>query len=371
METSLLSDHSEPPDAGAWMRDVIFQTPDFMSAPWFADSYHYLVDHPGQPTGMTTVRRIDDPDAYDAHNLRDLFSMLPPVFEEQASAVAARQRAAPAPPDRCWFPNVIAMFPGYVSAVLAEPNDVKAGIESLLRSMEEWARGETLKAVAFPYVDRRDLQLVDALHAAGYRRSPMTSRSVLGLEPGTFEGSFLAPLGGKRASEIRREIRRLADRGIEIEELSLGDADLERLLDLRVGLIEKYGHGVDYDKESTRMRWLASLGDKARVYVASDPKGVCGFTLFLHHGNRWIAYMTGADPCRGRGTYFATSFYSPVRTALESAVEPFEIDFGIGHAEAKVRRGCKSLMLDGWLLPLDRGLAEWANKQEDHDDPQR
>lgn len=358
--------HDGTPATAAWTRRWFFETNEWLQAPWLQNDYRYAVSQPAdRPAAATALKIVDDPEEYDAHNIRDLFALVPPIFPEQSGTETARCQAGPAPSDDRWFPNALVMFPGYISSVLTS-SDVAVERtrqqEQLLSWLVLWARKEGLRAVSLPYVDASDHALAAALSQAGFLPMPVTTRSQLKITPGGFADGYLGSLPRHRARELRREMRVLRDRGVHTTCDSLVANELDELVDLRCGLIQKYGHRVDREKEETRLAWLASLTG-VHVFTSRVAGDLLGFTLFLEQGSSWIAYMTGTRPGdNAKLVYFDTMFYSPLQWIYGAATTIETIDFGIGHNTAKRARGCIDHPLQGWIFPVDNQLEEWLTK---------
>lgn len=344
----------------------MFETAEWLHAPWFQNEYRYaILDQDGGPSAATVFKLVSNAAEYDAHNLRDLFSLVPPVFPEQEalteSRVAATERVPLAPSN--WFPNALVMFPGYVSAVLTATRDDLGAKELLVRGLVRWAEENGLRAIALPYADPADVTLGSALKAAGFVRSTMTRRTQLTVPRGDTFAAYFGCVSRQRGKRIQREMKEIRESGLITRMEPLDNRTLPDVLSLRIGLIEKHGHNVNVTKERTRLEWLTRFGDKLFLCCARRDGRLVGFTLFLEEGESWIAYMTGADASpAGAFVYFDTTFYVPLEFLYASHRNIREIDFGIGHAEAKVLRGAVGRPLDGWLLPIDPSLRAWSRE---------
>lgn len=355
----------EDPFAPSVKRASLFESQEWLAAPWFQDEYFYAVLKGGADIrALTLVRVISDPCAYDAHNLRDLCAGIPPVFPITDDQLNRRQLLAPSNSGNDhWFPNVIAMFPGYVSDVLIDDSSTLA-VEGgkLVEELLHWADASGYRAVAFLYVDDDNSSLCQLLSNMGFLRFSLTYRSLLTLRVGSFEDRYLASLPSRRARTIRYEIASLRERGITTVREELDQGTAQEVLKLRLALIRKYGHDIDTKKEEARLEWLRNqdfIG--VDTFVARQQGHVLGFTMFLRWGVFWYAYMTGSvHGNQARFVYFDTAFYSPIRFLAEESHATSLIDYGIGHNEAKVLRGCRNVAVSGWIGALDHELADWV-----------
>jgi hypothetical protein len=204
-------------------------------------------------------------------------------------------------------------------------------------------------------VQPEDAALPAALRRAGFAEFPVALRANLRL-PGSGFPDYLASLGraGRKVGYVRRQ---LAAQGVSVTSQVLtdaSDADLERLVTLRLRHREKYGRRPDAEGEWSQLRaFQAGFGDRATIYAAQADGVMISFSLFLDAGSVAHAWMNGADYAdpRSRYTYFEVGFNAPIEAAYRSG--PRELSFGYGAEGAKLRRGCALEVVSAFLLPLD------------------
>lgn len=294
---------------------------------------------------------VSRPDAYEAFNLADLLVRVPPVFELDERAAAERASVAAGGPPPSWFPNLVVAVPGYDEPVAGPAAGDPTALAELVRGVLGWARGAGLRAVGFLYLNERSEPLLSALAGAGGATAPLTVRSALDVAWGDLDG-YLATLPAHRRREVRRELRRLAERGVRTEPVDPA-RHLDDLVRLRCLLLDKYGHAADPGAERARLGALAAaFGPALTAFAAWRDGAMLGFSLMLRHGRSWHALLSGIDVGAedARFVHFDTLFYAPA--ALAPAAGVGEISYGIGHAEGKAARGCRPATVLGHVVAL-------------------
>lgn len=159
---------------------------------------------------------------------------------------------------------------------------------------------------------------------------------------------YTTALPGKRRLNIRRDERRLVEQGIEVGMESakhLGD----ELIDGRIRLRSAYGLSSHRDDVSFEFDQLVSLfGDRLSTFTARKHGELVSYSMFIEWGSDLTVIWTGRGPGAAHHSYFGSTFYGPLRYALESRSLEF-VDFGPGAAEAKRGRGAQPLRLSGFV----------------------
>jgi uncharacterized protein len=319
------------------------------------DPYTFLMDRAGDPALGAHGAVVSRPDAYEAFNLGEILVRVPPVFELDERVLAERVTLAAAAPVASWFPNLVIAVPGYESPVVGPAAGDAGALDAFVRQVLRWAREAGLRAAGFLYVPEASGALRAALAGSGGAPAPLTIRSGLDVTWGDLDG-YLAVLPPHRRREVRRELRRLAERGVRTVPADPA-RHLDDLVRLRCLLLEKYGHAADRTAERARLDALsASFGPDLTAFVARRGGDVLGFSLMLRGGPSWHALLSGVDTAAGDARYvhFDTLFYAPAGHAPGMGIR--EISYGIGHAEGKAARGCRLSAVLGHVFGLTPDL---------------
>jgi predicted N-acyltransferase len=253
------------------------------------------------------------------------------------------------------------MLPGYECFPVGAAHDRRV-VDDLVAGSIELARAEGLRTVAYLYVNGPQPALRGALGAHGFAGFPVAWRSDLWLPGAGFE-DYLRSLGGRRRREVLRERRRLADAGVAVRTAPLAAcaADVLRLRELHQ---RKYGHAFDPAGERRRIDLLAAAAPaETTVFVAEADGRTVAQTLHVWDGEVWHAFLDGAEyghPA-ARLAYFETTYYAPIEAAY--GLGRRRLSYGYGAEAAKLHRGCRPELAEGWVLALDpgrRALAERA-----------
>lgn len=238
------------------------------------------------------------------------------------------------------YPAALMMLPNYESFPVGPGADSREALRRTVEGLVGWCAERGLRTLSFLYLTPEAGSLVRVLRELGFDVLPMTSSCELHVTWDDFDG-YLASLPRKRRTAVRRELRSLAECEVVVHRRELASC-APRLAELRCALVEKYGGAADLERETARLRRVASLfsPEEITVLVAERDGEPLGFTLFLRDGRTWTAYLTGADYTANtaRLAYFATSYYRPAELAPQLGVE--RIGYGLGSWEAKRWRGC-------------------------------
>jgi hypothetical protein len=261
------------------------------------------------------------------------------------------------------FPCLLLMFPHYELFAVGGGAGRDDTCRSLVRAILNWAEGEGMRSLAVEYMTPHSPALAGALREAGADLVRFADTCDLEVAWRDFDG-YLGTLPARRRKEIRRELRTLSERKIEINVRRPGP-DEPALIGLRGQLVSKYGSVPDPAKDSAMLRRVLQefpLEQLTVVEALRDGRPL-GFGLFVQEGSEWIPIMTGADYADpySRLTYFASLFYKPCALAPELGVRT--VRYGLGSWEAKRLRGCRMVPLSGAALlvrqerPADRSMA--------------
>jgi uncharacterized protein len=252
--------------------------------------------------------------------------------------------------ERDVFPCLLIMFPHYelfpVGGGAADDDTCR----SFVRAILDWAEREGIKSLAVEYMTPDSSALAGALRDAGAAEVIFADTCHLDVLWRDFDG-YLEALPQRRGKEIRRELRILSGRGIELN-VRPPRADEPDLIGLRGQLVGKYGSVPDAAKDTAMLRRVLDEFSREQLTVieALRDDRPLGFGLFIQEGSEWIPVLTGADYTDpdSRLTYFASLFYTPCALAPELGVKT--VHYGLGSWEAKRLRGCHAVPLSGAAL---------------------
>ncbi|MER6346512.1 GNAT family N-acetyltransferase [Streptomyces sp. NPDC001595] len=251
------------------------------------------------------------------------------------------------------FPSCVLMGTNYESAPTGpgarDPRVLRTYLEGLL----DWCREQGMRSVAALFLRPDYPEFLDVLRSAGFAVVPMVDRCDMDVTWDDLDG-YIAGLRRNRRFAVRRELREIAARGIEISERPIGDDEPE-LVRLRAQLVTKYGGVPDGEREAASFRHLRDHFGPENVWVveARQRGALLSFTMLVRDGDQWTALMSGTDYDHPDATftYFATMFYRPAELAPEQGITT--IAYGLGTVEAKRVRGCTVSTLSAAGLVLD------------------
>jgi hypothetical protein len=275
-----------------------------------------------------------------------------------AAARAEREQlAASAPDPGRWTPSVVVMYPGYECFPVGPGATDPAALDALVGGIVAWSRSAGARAVGFLYLRPEAAPLAAALARHGFSSLPLNYTFDLPV-PGPDFADYLRALPSRRRIKVRRELRQLADAGIELRQPPVEEV-FDDLVRLRCALVTKYRGGADVDRERAKIRRIVDdvAGGTPQVMCATAGTAVLSVTLFAGTDRDWTGLVAGtdyADP-RSRLCYFATTYYEPVRVAGPLGVRILR--YGQGSWQLKLARGCQPTPMTGWVLALDPALA--------------
>jgi hypothetical protein len=310
---------------------------------------------------LATVQPAPRPgEFFDLHHV--LVSEAPalPLTDGSRAARAALTTRAPDPPQ--WTPNLVVMLPGYECVPVGPAAGDARLLGVLVDGALDWAAAAGLRAVAFLYTRPDATALAAVLANRGFAAVPLSLTWDLPVPAGGWP-DVLSSLSSKRRIETARELRRLAEQGVELSHLdpaaALTEPVLRTLAGLRCQLVGKYRGGADERTELDRLRGLAGdvAAGRPQVLAATVDSATVGFALFAPHLDAWHCLAVGydyTDP-RSRLAYFGTAFYAAVPAAAAAGVR--WLRHGQGSWSAKRSRGCVGTPLTGWVRCFDPALA--------------
>ncbi|MEU3934423.1 GNAT family N-acetyltransferase [Streptomyces sp. NPDC029044] len=251
------------------------------------------------------------------------------------------------------FPGCLLMAPNYETAPVGpgsrDPRVLRAHLDALL----DWCRGQGIRSVSALFLRPDHPEFLDVLRGAGFDVVPMVDRSDMNVTWDDLDG-YIATLRRNQRFSVRRELRDIAARGIEIVERPIR-ADEPELLPLRAQLMTKYGAVPDGEREAASFRHLRDHFGPDNVWIVEARKGgaLLSFTMLVRDGDQWTALMSGTDYENPDAsfTYFATMFYRPAELAPGQGITT--ISYGLGTVQAKKLRGCTVSTLSAAGLVLD------------------
>jgi hypothetical protein len=333
------------------------------SGPWIAATAHrlsrrrytYLASLDGRTAGMQAAV-VEDPGADEMVNLYATLLVDPKVWKFPADNLSVRpELRRRLPPAERWVPHLSVLYPGFDTFVAANGGPSPALAGSLLDGVLEWARGEGMRAVSFPYV-REDSELPALLAERGVRRAPLTYRSRV--VPGASFDDYLSRLPRKARRLVQRERRRIAEAGIVTTLRPFGEL-WDEVFALRCDLVARYGQQVNPELETKNLRGLLDAFGEGGIRLFCSYLGdrIVGFTMYVVWRGTWYAAYTGTyvEPAT-RLVYFDHLFYEPIATAAAEGAAT--VDVGIGAWQAKHVRGFDLTPVDLWAIGLDAETEE-------------
>jgi hypothetical protein len=344
--------------APQWPEHVGEDVPILASPPWLDATAKRLPGHrltflasvDGQNGGLQATA-IEDPATGEMFNLYRTMVADLKVWKFPATSVEARPglRDQVAPVE-AWMPHLDVVYPGFDSFAAASGGATPGLAAALTDGVLAWAGEHGMKAVSFPYV-RADTVLPRILAERGFRAIPLTFRSRLAL--GRSFDDYLRSLSKNGRSQVTKELRHLAGRGVRTKRCAAGDVWPD-VIALRCDLVERYGQRADPDTEARDLRQIVdSFGeDQIRLYCSFLDDRVVGFSLYAVWRDTWYAAYTGTYVTpRTRNVFFDHLFYTPIADAIGEGART--LDVGIGAWEAKRRRGCTLTPVDLWVRAMD------------------
>ncbi len=251
------------------------------------------------------------------------------------------------------FPCCLLMFPNYETAPAGPDARDPAALLAYVDGLVAWCRENGMRSVAGLFLRPDFPEFLDALRLRGFDVVPMVDRCDMDVTWQDFDG-YVAGLPRKRRFAVRRELRDIALRGVEISERGVREEEPE-LVRLRAQIVTKYGGAPDAEREAGSLRHLREhFGPENVTVVEARQNGaLLSFSILVRDGAQWTVLMSGTDYDRPDAsfTYFATMFYRPAELAPQLGIT--SMAYGLGTLQAKKLRGCTVNTLSAAALLLD------------------
>lgn len=251
------------------------------------------------------------------------------------------------------FPCCLLMFPNYETAPAGPDARDPAAVLAYVDALVAWCRENGMRSIAGLFLRPDFPEFLDALRLRGFDVVPMVDRCDMDVTWQDFDG-YVAGLPRKRRFAVRRELRDIALRGVEISERGVREEEPE-LVRLRAQIVTKYGGAPDAEREAGSLRHLREhFGPENVTVVEARQNGaLLSFSILVRDGAQWTILMSGTDYDHPDAsfTYFATMFYRPAELAPRLGIT--SMAYGLGTLQAKKLRGCTVNTLSAAALLLD------------------
>ncbi len=191
------------------------------------------------------------------------------------------------------------------------------------------------------------------LTARGFHRVPLFNESVMDIRWPTFE-EYLSALHGTYRKNVRRDLRKVYEKGAYTLEIAHGSAIRRYAEELRVLFDEVYErHPEDRDQIRLPLGYFAHVGslDDSIVLLLRRDGALAGFDLLMARGGILDSTFCGQDyDLTAKDPVDRALTHEIVRYAIENGFR--SLNFGIANDAIKARVGCRFRELYGYLLPL-------------------
>jgi hypothetical protein len=206
---------------------------------------------------------------------------------------------------------------------------VAAGKAACVLAALQSAASDRSAGVCFPYVDRGDTELVDALHGTGYVCGAVTATTIFDLPAWDSLDDLLLRVPTRVRRRFRKEWADFAAAGYTLHELSLSD-DVHEIVSLETR--NRVKHGISADTErltNLRLAMVRLLGDNIRVQGARDASGhlvACGIDIV--DDGRYLGLVYGQDDDLASDVvYPVVGYFGPLSYALEHGIPSLRMGF--------------------------------------------
>ncbi|HEV2638664.1 MAG TPA: peptidogalycan biosysnthesis protein [Actinocrinis sp.] len=232
--------------------------------------------------------------------------------------------------------------------------------ETLIAAAQRVAIAQGAGTVAFPYVPVSDPLLREALTAAGFQHGTLTGACTIDTRGCADYADFLSRLPSRRRRMFRLEEQRLAD----APDLDQGAVDLganaDRIAQLEVNTLLKYGGVADRDAiYEARIKLAEELPEAVRIAAVRRGGELIASAMHLVGRQSVVAMTYGADyGIEDRSSAYSWAIvYFPVRLAVEAKLDG--VRMGFEGFRAKTVRGALVEPREMWLwTPDPAGRAE-------------
>lgn len=242
---------------------------------------------------------------------------------------------------------------GYANDLLTAPAlsapETRDVLAAGLEETGQWARGTSpTTPVAWHMQTDQARDLASAVPAA----EPLLSCSIAELDlPGAGLDDYFHALGSKRGRELRREMRRAAEAGLDFDREKLS-AVWEEAGPLVAQTMRRYGHDWDDERGRTSLSRHAEWFDDTAIAFTCRLAGVLlGVTVAYRWGDTLVLRMVGFDYVRlpGAYEYFSLVYYVPLAYGYADGIR--SLSLGTGSLRAKCERGAR--LVPRWTVILD------------------
>ncbi len=241
-------------------------------------------------------------------------------------------------------------IPYYPKLVVAVPFTPATGPRILIREGADAAHISRAFAAALPQIAERigasgahvlfpERAQAAELEAAGYLQRHGVQYHWRNAQYATFE-DFLARFSSKRRNQIRREMREMRDRNIELEVLtgsSLRPERVDFIFEFYRSTVEKFFYGKQYLNRAFFEQVCSTMPEQLHVVVASDggsKKPIAGAFNLLGQRSLYGRYWGALE--ERPFMHFNVCFYRGIQECIERGLELFEPGAG---GEHKLARG--------------------------------
>ncbi|MEP7052953.1 MAG: GNAT family N-acetyltransferase [Pseudomonadota bacterium] len=241
-------------------------------------------------------------------------------------------------------------IPYYPKLIVAVPFTPATGPRILIREGEDATHLMRGFAAALPQIAERigasgahvlfpDRAQASELTAAGYLPRYGVQYHWHNANYQTFE-DFLARFSSKRRNQIRREMREMRDRNIQLEVLTgnaLGPERVDFIFDFYRSTVEKFFYGKQYLNRAFFEQVCSTMPEHLHVVVASDggsKRPIAGAFNVLGQGALYGRYWGALE--ERPFLHFNVCFYRGIQECIERKLQLFEPGAG---GEHKLARG--------------------------------
>ncbi len=302
----------------------------------------------GEDLGFCAVL-VSDPDAYEAYNPYAVLWREPPVFALPGRAWRAAGLTDLDRGSGSTLPALVLVAPGYLGDPAGHLADDPDAVERLIRQVSQWCAATGVVSLHILY--SAGPVVAGVIGRVGGSTYPITTRSVLPVWWDDWDG-YLHGLPRRRRADIARQERRAREAGLDVRRLDVGE-HFEDILAGRCALLRRYGQHADEAAERRRLGALAeAFGDRLVVYGAIRSREVVTCAVCVVNGRSMHVVYTGSSDAAQTlpFAHFLATFHGPIQSASRNALD--EIDYGIGHSDGKVFRGCRSQQLFGHVIGI-------------------
>lgn len=196
----------------------------------------------------------------------------------------------------------------------------------------------------WPYLLGDDAQLVASVFGFGEDHISLSGAdAVIDVPPGGVAEHIDRLTSKQRRTNARREMRRIEESGLYIDEAPLGDQAVV-LGPLLAQVQQRYGHDHGPEQMTALLERQADyLQDASIVFRCrrQSDNAIVGFSLAYRHGDELAIRVVGFDyaAVENTGAYASLSVYAPVEYCVRNNLSTLHL--GMESLDAKSRRGAR------------------------------